>query len=156
MRDRWTGLELRYLVTLAPFPLEVGAALSMSPLPYKAEGSGGTSSDQTATLIGLWARAAAVIPVAPQVDVVGELGAGVVWWSGIEEGNPFTQDGAGATGAIPMPSFRLSAGVRYRLPAPVFLYAQPAFTWCKTTSGLSDSVSSITRFELPLGVGLVF
>ena len=140
-----------YLVTLAPFPIEVGAALSFSPLPYKTP-----TEDKTATLLGVWARAAAVIPVASMLDVLGELGAGVVWWSGIEEGNPFTSGGAAATGAIPMPSFRLSAGLRYQLPAHLFLYAAPAFTWCKTTSGLGDSVSSVTRIELPVGAGVSF
>lgn len=140
-----------YLVTLAPFPLELGAALSFSPLPYKTP-----TEDKTASLLGLWARAAAVLPVAPSLDVLGELGAGVVWWSGIEEGNPFTSGGTASTGAIPMPSVRLSVGVRYQLPAHIFLYAAPAFTWCKTTSGLGDSVSSVTRIELPLGAGVSF
>jgi len=148
-----------YLVTSLPFPVEVGAAFAFSPLPYKADtidASGSHSVDKTATLTGLWVRAAALVPLPPGFDLVGELGLGVVWWGGIETGNPFTKDSSAASGAIPMPSFRLAVGARYPLPSGFFVYVLPAFSMSKPTSGLGDSISSVTRFELPLGLGLTF
>jgi len=55
-----------------------------------------------------------------------------------------------------MPSFRWAAGARYRLPAGLFAYAMPSSSYSKTTSGLSASISSVTRLELTLGLGIAF
>jgi hypothetical protein len=80
----------------------------------------------------------------------------VVWWAGLRTGNPFTLDGAGATGAVPMPSARLGGTLRWRPVSSAFVAVSPALLTCKPTSGLADSLAhvSLALFLIEAGIAL--
>ena len=141
-----------YAVLRGPLTIDVGASLSFGRLPYKDT----LNVDHSSSLTGLLATGGLSYDVAPGFSLTGELAAGVMWWSGIGEDNPFTADGSASSGAIPMPTFRIAAGLRYRISDGLFVYFLPAFSVSKTTSGLQDSISSLTRIDLPVGLGYRF
>jgi hypothetical protein len=131
--------------------VDVGLSLAYSPIQYR------TVPPETTVTAGFWGLLATGTyryRVMPELDVQGELGVGIVWWSGIGTGNPFTVDNVGASGPIPMPSFLVGLGANYRLPHNVFVFAEPALVVSKTTGdGLTAAVSSVLRFDLALGLG---
>jgi hypothetical protein len=56
-----------------------------------------------------------------------------------------------------MPTLRLAAGLRYEFGDRLFAYALPTYTFSKTTSsGLTKPITSVTRIDLPLGLGWKF
>ena len=131
--------------------VDVGLSLSYAPIQYRTTD---TSTTVTSGFWGLLVGGTYRYRVIPELDVQGELGAGVVWWTGLGAANPFTVGGAGASGAVPMPSFLVGVGANYRLPHSVFVFAEPALVVSKTTSdGLSSAVSSVLRFDLAVGIG---
>jgi len=110
--------------------------------------------NQTAGFWGLMVGGTYRYRVIPELDVKGELGAGVVWWSGLGNANPFTVGGAGASGPVPMPSLLVGLGADYRLPHDIFVFAEPTLVASKTTGdGLTAAVSSVLRLEIALGIG---
>jgi Tetratricopeptide repeat len=141
-----------YAFVLAPDQaLDLGLVLSYTPLPYKTIASG---TSQNAGFWGVLAAATYRYRVLPGLEIQGELGAGVVWWTGLGEGNPFTVGGAGSSGPVPMPSLFAGVAASYQLGRGVSVFAQPAFVFSKTTGdGLSSAVSSVSRFELAVGLG---
>jgi hypothetical protein len=131
--------------------IDVGASVAYAPFQYRTTDSG---TNQSAAFWGLLATGTYRYRLAPNFDIAGELGGGVIWWSGLGEHNPFTAGGVGATGAVPMPSLLLGVGAIYHLPAHFSVFAQPTFLLSKTTSdGLSSAISSVSRFDLAFGVG---
>jgi hypothetical protein len=147
-------LQGTYRINLGNAVIDVGLAGTLSPLPYV---NVKTLAQESSTLIGLLATAGIAYPVATNLLVFGNLDAGVVWWSGIGVGDPFTLDNAGATGAIPMPSAGVGAGVVYELPRGFFVAARAGYSYMKTTSGaLTSSISSISVLDLAAGGGVRF
>jgi hypothetical protein len=93
-----------------------------------------------------------------ELELSGELGVGVVWWTGVGEESPFVKPDPGSTnvpgtsGALAMPSVLVGVAAIYRLPYRLFVYAQPALTYSATaTDGLT--ISSVSRIDLAIGVG---
>jgi len=131
--------------------LDVGVSGAYAPFQYRTLD---TNANRSAGFWGLLANAKYRYRLAPALDIAGEVGAGVVWWSGLGDQNPFTDNGVGATGAVPMPSLLLGVGVVYHLPAHLSVFAQPTFLLSKTTGdGLSSAISSVSRFDLAIGLG---
>jgi tetratricopeptide (TPR) repeat protein len=138
-----------------PSELRGGVQLQYASLPYDdVSGTGhGTSSFWGALLTLDYAYR-----VVDPLIIGGGIGAGVVWWAGLAQGNPFTAPNAVVSGgAIPMPSFALSARADYLVTPHIFLNFTPAFLYSKTTSdGLTTSISSVYRFDLEAGAGYRF
>ena len=131
--------------------IDVGVSGAYAPFQYRTLN---TDANQSAGFWGLLANGTYRYRVAPAFDLMGELGAGVVWWSGLGEQNPFTTDGVAATGAVPMPSLLLGVGAVYHLPYNLSIFAEPTFLLSKTTGeGLSSAISSVSRFDIAFGVG---
>jgi Tetratricopeptide repeat len=131
--------------------VEVGVSGAYAPLRYSTIDTG---ANRSGGFWGLLATGTYRYRIATDFDLAGEVGGGVVWWSGLGDMNPFTNGGAGATGAVPMPSLLLGVGAVYHLPANFSVFAQPTFLLSKTTGdGLSSAVSSVNRFDLAFGVG---
>lgn len=144
-----------YRLGTEPTLLELGCALSVLPISYVGVVTGERS---TSTLLGAGARLEVSHLVSTRFAVVGEALAGVTWWVGLGEGNPFTPGGAAASGPIPLLSARAALGVRYNLlPAPVFLYLLPALAFHKPLDEeLGRGVSAVVSVDLPAGIGYVF
>jgi tetratricopeptide (TPR) repeat protein len=77
------GLIGGYPIHLAPLTLELGAALSYTPLPYTV-----MNDSRSATMLGFRATAVASYPIWSRLSLRGHIGAGVVSLSGLEAGNP--------------------------------------------------------------------
>ena len=131
--------------------IDVGVSGAYAPFQYRTIT---TDANRSAGFWGLLATGTYRYRLVPSVDLLGEVGAGIVWWSGLGDANPFTTDGVGATGPVPMPSLLLGVGVVYHLPGNFTVFAEPTFLLSKTTGdGLSSAISSVNRFDLAFGVG---
>jgi opacity protein-like surface antigen len=132
--------------------IDVGISGSYAPFQYRTIDT--ANQNQSAGFWGLLADGDYRFRIAPGFDLLGEVGAGVVWWSGIGANNPFTTDGVAATGAVPMPSLLLGLGAVYHLLPSLSIFFEPTFLLSKTTGdGLTSAVSSVSRFDLAFGVG---
>ena len=135
----------------SPLAIDAGLTLGFAPLQYKTIDTG---TNQSGAFWTVMATGTVRYRVAPAVDLHGELGLGAVWWSGLGAMNPFTVGGAASSGPIPMPSFLIGLGASYVIGNGLFVFAEPAFLFSKTTgAGLSDGVSSVLRFDLAFGLG---
>ncbi|HET6146119.1 MAG TPA: hypothetical protein VFH68_01195 [Polyangia bacterium] len=131
--------------------IDVGVSAAYAPFQYRTIDH---DINQSAAFWGVLATGTYRYRLAPSFDIAGEVGGGVVWWSGLGEQNPFTAGGVGATGAVPMPSLLLGVGAIYHLPAHLSVFAKPTFLLSKTTGdGLTSAISSVSRFDLAFGVG---
>ena len=132
--------------------IDVGISGSYAPFQYRTIDA--ANQNESAGFWGLLADGDYRFRIAPGFDLLGEIGAGVVWWSGIGANNPFTTDGVGATGAVPMPSLLLGVGGVYHVLPNFSVFFEPTFLLSKTTGdGLTSAISSVSRFELAFGVG---
>jgi hypothetical protein len=145
-------LGVSYAIDLhAAGVIDVGVSGAYAPFQYRTID---TDANRSAGFWGLLATGTYRYRLATDLDIAGELGAGVVWWSGLGDQNPFTTNAVGATGAVPMPSLLVGVGVIYHLPAHLTVFAEPTFLFSKTTGdGLSSAISSVSRLDLAFGVG---
>lgn len=147
------GLSGAYVVALgSDRQLDVGVSCAWSPLSYKK----GTGEDVWSSLLGLYGSLALRLPVGTRLTLGPTVGVGVVWWSGLGEGNPFS-GGRKADGAIAMPSVRASVAGLLALGRHLFVALDLGGSFTKTVGEeLEREVSSIVRIEgtLSLGLGL--
>ena len=134
--------------------LMVGLDGVVSFLPY-------TAIDQTSkgntSFWGFLLTARYLYPLNAAFSVGGGLGAGVIWWAGLQSNNPFTVEGVPASGAIPMPTAQVGLRAQYLVSRSLFVVLAPEFLVSATTSaGLSDSVSAVERFDIDIGAGYSF
>ncbi len=93
-----------------------------------------------------------------------KLGAGVeggyVFWSGLDEGNPFTAGGVAPSAALAMPSLAGQLRGEVLLVGGLFVALTPELLWSKITSSSGNAIagviSSVTRFDLTASLGYAF
>lgn len=148
------GLSGAYVFALGSSrQLDLGLSGAWSPLSYKKEG---TREDVWSNLLGLYGTLALRLPVGARLALGPTMGVGLVWWSGLGEGNPFA-GGHKAEGAIAMPSVRASVAGLLSLGRHLFLALDVGGSFTKTVGEeLEREVSSIVRLEgtASLGIGL--
>ena len=141
-----------------PLPLndkmhvDLGAALTMTPVGYKnfiTNGSG------TATFATALVNAGVTYAVAAKLGLRADLGVGALVLGGITQmGNPFTMDGRPTSGALVMGALRAGVSVDYEITPNIVATAAPfSFTYSPAKSGLRDGMSSITRIDFMVGLG---
>jgi hypothetical protein len=147
-------LEAGYGVQFPMGEVRLGVDLGYAQLPF-------TRTDHTSGSSTFWTVLAAVrllFNVTPILKVGAGVQGGAIWWAGLDKGNPFTVSGVSASGgAIPLPT--IGGGLRGEVTVVdgLFLVVTPEVLWSKTTSdGLTGSISSVTRFQILLGVGYSF
>lgn len=133
---------------LGPRWLRVGARLSNTPLPYDQAEEG------TSQMTQLLAIAEASGEVLPSVRVGGELGAGVLVWTGVGDGNPFT-DGA-KSAALVMPTVRLGGAIDFQLSDMFAVRVSPALSLSPAANKLADDIGVLATFEGHVGVVATF
>lgn len=155
MGDLPTGIKPAFGVT-GGYPvftqgalgLDVGASLGLTPLPYE---NGMTHENQTSMLTTVLANAAATYTVAPSIALRGDVGLGVLLFSGLDMGNPFTENGAAASGALAMFAARVAASADYAITPNLVATVTPiSFSYSPAKVGLR---ADIMRLEFLLGVG---
>jgi hypothetical protein len=138
-------------VKMGKLGIDFGLSALFSPIPYST--SAGQS--QTSSMFGIFATASGRYAVIPKLDLIAQIGLGGVFWSGIAEGNPFTAGEAEVEGGA-LGTFGLRGGlvVEYAVGGGLSVTATPfAFTYSPAPSGLLDSISSITRIDILVGLG---
>ena len=137
-----------------PSELRAGLTVVFASLGYTNVNTG---AKQTSSLWGGLLTADYAYRVAASLRLGAGVGLGVVWWDSLAAGNPFTVAGVAASGPIPMPTLALALHADYLITPHLFVSLTPELLLSETTSaGLSDSVSSVHRFDLSLGVGYLF
>jgi len=144
------------------YALPVGAASTFrvgvealgAVLPYTDTVS---AAKKNSSLWGFMLTARYLFRATPALTFGAGVGAGIIWWAGLDTGNPFTVSDAVVSGAIPMPSVQLGARAEYALGSRLFLALSPEFLWSKTTSdGLTQAISSVRRLDVYAGAGYRF
>jgi tetratricopeptide (TPR) repeat protein len=132
--------------------LDVGAVFAFQPVPYK---NSATQEDKTGQFISVLADVGATYAVAPKIGLRGDLGVGIMAFSGISEmGNPFTEGGAATSGALTMLAVRVGVSADYAITPNLVATVMPiAFSFSPAKTGLREDASSITRLDFMLGVG---
>jgi hypothetical protein len=145
------ALTAGYPLALMPkLTLELGAGFTFTPVPYDKPG-GETGG---ATLMSVLANVGVTYAITPKFAVHGDVGAGGMFFGGLDEGNPFTMDGAEATGALGMFNLRVAASAEYAVTPNFLVVATPiAFSYSPPASGLIEDISALTRIDFMLGVG---
>ncbi len=134
--------------------VEVGAGFTWTPVPWDAP----MAATNTGQLIALMANGGATYEVARNLGLRGDLGLGVLWFSGISE-SPFTRDpmtGVPRETDGPLPMFHLRIGVSadYAITPNIVATATPlTFSYSPAKSGLEKSIGAITALDFMIGLG---
>ncbi len=130
--------------------VDVGLSLGYAPLAYHTD----ANVEQTTGFWSVMATGVGRYRVAPALDLKGELGVGMVWWSGLEDMNPFTTNGDGASAPLGLPSLLLGVGADYEIARSIYVFLEPNLVLSKTVGdGFEAGLSSILRFDLAIGLG---
>ena len=132
--------------------IDAGIAATFTPVPYI---NSMTNEKKQAQFISALADAGATYMVTPRIGVRGDLGVGVLTFGGISDmGNPFTEGGAPASGALAMFAVRAAISGDYMITPNIFATITPlAFTYSPAKTGLRSDISSLTRLDFMAGVG---
>lgn len=148
------GIGAGYPMTVGPIGLELGGLFTYTPVPWDNQAADPPQSG-TASLTSLLANAAATYPVWDKLSARGELGLGVLFFSGADDaGSVFIEPGKMATGALTMFHLRVGLGAEYAITPNLVVSAHPlVFSYSPARSGLREDISSITRIEFLAGIG---
>ena len=153
VRDVTTAaLLVGYPLAIADkFVLELGAGFTFTPVPFEDA----MAESKSANLIAVMANVSAVYQVAPKFSLRGDLGAGLLLFSGVSE-SPFT-DFAETTGTLSMPHVRIGVSGDYAITPNVIATLTPfAFSFSPGKEGLrveGKDISAITSIDFMVGVG---
>jgi Tetratricopeptide repeat len=148
------GAEGTYALVLRDALLRIGLEGLVTTVPFTNPVN---NAQGTSALWGFLARARYLRRPRPDLVIGGGLGAGVMWWTGLVEGNPFTVARAASSGPVPLPTFEIAVHAEHALTSRWLLALAPALIISKTTSaGLSDATSAVLRLELALRLAYAF
>lgn len=138
-----------YSLDAGPVEFQPGAVTTFTPVPWSGGGESGT-----ALLTSMVASGAARYPLADRFYVRGELGLGVLVFSGVADaGNVFLEEGVTVTGALGIFHMRGQLAAEYEVTSNLALTLSPlAFSYSPHRNGLSQDIDSITRLEILAGV----
>jgi hypothetical protein len=140
--------------------LDLGAAFSYTPVPYTVMPSG---AGHTGGLIGVMANVGPSYTVLRCFDCAiqsklalrADVGVGVQLFTGLEaDGNPFTEGGAPATGALATFLARVGVSADYAVTPNIVLTLTPfAFSYSPVPTGFQPMITSLTTFSFLAGIG---
>ena len=138
------------LAVMPQLTLDLGAAFTFTPVPYEV-----ASTSKSASFIAVLANVGASYEVIPKLSLRGDVGAGILLFSGLDVmGNPFTTGGAETSGALSMFHVRVGASADYAITPNIIATITPlAFSYSPPKEGLKDDIKSITRLDFMLGLG---
>jgi tetratricopeptide (TPR) repeat protein len=130
--------------------LDLGAAVAFTPIAFT---NSVTMTNKTATMASLLANVGFGYDVSSKLEVRGDLGLGILFFSGIDQvGSPFTKNGAGTSGTLGMFALRVGPSVDYAFTQNVYLTVAPiTFSFSPATTGLL--FTSLVRLDFMAGLG---
>ena len=129
--------------------VEPGLGFTFTPVPFEQMG---TNESKSAQFIGLVANVAGVYQVAPKFDLRGDVGLGILAFSGVSE-SPFTNNQP-TSGALSMFHFRIGVSADYAITPNVIATVAPlTFSYSPAKEGLRDDITSITAIDFMVGLG---
>jgi len=139
-----------YPIPVAPKArIEPGLGFTFTPVPFEQMG---TNASKTAQFIGVVANVGGVYEVAPKISLRGDVGAGLLAFSGVSE-SPFTNNQP-TSGALSMFHFRIGVSADYAVTPNVVLTAAPlTFSYSPAKAGLREDITSITAIDFMVGLG---
>lgn len=139
------GLFAGYPIHITPVTVEVGAALSYTPLPYV-----GMDGHKRGMMLGLRATAVASYTVRPKLSVRGDLGVGIISLSGLEAGNPISINHE--AGSFTLPSIRLGVAAEYELAPNIAATLSPlSLAFSPGADGMY--ANSLREIDIVVGIG---
>ncbi len=157
MGDLDTGAKFNMTVG-AGYPLKFGnltvdggGLISYTNLPWSVE----NGPSGTVALTSLLLNVGVGMEVANKISVRGELCAGIMLYSGLDQvGNIFVQDGMAATGALSTASFRIAVGGDYAITDNLSVNVQPiVYNVSPAPENMRVGIDSVTAFHFLAGVG---
>ncbi len=140
-----------YPMDFGAIAIEPGLTFTVTPIKYE-DGSNGTAS-----LTSLLVNVPVYYAINTKLRARAELGLGGLFFSGLQEGNPFTEGGKRTTGALSMFNIRFALGVDYAITDKLIASATPiSIAQSPAKEGLHESIDSIVRFEVLGGIGYRF
>jgi hypothetical protein len=137
-------------VAVGPVELRFGALGGLLPVPLGGEAGGGTALQTHA--LGQFELA---LHLVGGLSLRAEAGGGVLIFSGLGAGNPFTVNGAPTSGPLSMLALRGAVGLELALHERVRLVATPfGFWFSPPKAGLDPSIHRLTRMDFTLGIAL--
>jgi hypothetical protein len=132
--------------------LDLGAAITFTPVPYL------DTTMQHNSASGAWttilANAGGEYTVAPKIGVRADLGVGVLIFSGLKQNDPFTETGAGSSGALSSFAFRGAVSADYAITPNLVAQVTPfGFMFAAAPAGFKKEISSLTSIEFMAGIG---
>lgn len=129
--------------------IEPGAGFTFTPVPYI---NMVTNEEQQSAMTAIVANAGLAYQVAEKISVRGDLGAGILMFSGVS-GSPFTK-GAPTSGSLVMPHVRIGLSADYAITPNLLATATPiAFSYSPPKEGLRDDIKAITAIDFMIGLG---
>jgi hypothetical protein len=119
--------------------LELGLLLAEARLGYQLA----DDRERAAHFPGMFVETGVALAGPAGFELLGRLAAGVTWWAGLEPQNPFTIDGAAATGPVPLPSLRLGAGIGRPLGRQLKVALLPALLVARPSGGLAAALEHL-------------
>jgi tetratricopeptide (TPR) repeat protein len=128
--------------------VDAGIGFTFTPVPYE----NAMNQSKSAQLIGVLADAGATYHVNPKIGVRGDVGLGMLVFSGVSE-SPFTNN-APTSGALTMFHIRVGVSADYAITPNVIATVAPfAFSFSPPKEGLRDDIKSITAIDFMVGLG---
>lgn len=138
-----------YRLDLGRLNLGLGLAGTLFMVPYEAEG------DRTAFMTQALGQAELTYALASWLQLRGELGVGLLIFSGLRQGNPFTIDGAPTSGPLSTVATRASLGLDVPLGPHWRLRLTPAtVSFSPRKAGLSADITRLLRVDVTIGIAL--
>lgn len=139
------GLIGGYPIHLAPLALEIGAALSYTPLPYTV-----MNDSKSATMLGFRATAVASYPIWSRLSLRGHIGAGIISLSGLEAGNPIVV--GHQAGSFMLSSVALGVAADYEITPNIVATVSPLnLAVSPGTDGMY--AGSLREIDMVVGIG---
>jgi hypothetical protein len=147
------GASAQYRFPMGPVALVPG--LSLTGTRFSEADRAGVA--RTLHLFGILASVGLALPATARLSLGPELAAGVLWWTGLDPGNRFTVDGAGASGGpVPLPTLRLGLPVEVAVSPAIVVAFRPTLVIARPGSGLRASVAWLTSVGVAAGIGVRF
>lgn len=139
-----------YPLQMGGLTIDGGLLVSHTAVKWETDMTSGTAG-----FTAFLANVGVGMEVAPKIRVRGELGIGLMAYTGFGTvGNVFVDEGTMADGPLSSVAFRVAAGAEYAITDNLAVSAQPIVgNFSPAPSGIKSSIDNIKSFQLLLGVG---